>query len=108
MANNNKNTNELAMFEDEPTRTLAGQHHLAEEIQRQANRFPDTTADELSRQAGKLACAEEEIEKLRAQLERTEAYGIASGCSCRTGQTNRTARSIPANSCKSACSARRG
>lgn len=74
MANNNKNTNELAMFEDEPTTTLAGQHHLAEQIQRQARHYSGTTADELSRQSGKLACAEEEIEKLRAQLERTEAY----------------------------------
>lgn len=74
MANNNKNSNELAMFDDEPTRTLAGQHHLAQEFQRRSQRHSDTTADELSRQAGKLACAEVEIEELRAQLKRTEAY----------------------------------
>ena len=74
MANNNNNTNELAMFDDEPTMTLAGQHQLAQKVQRQASRYSDTTANERSRQAGKLACAEVEISELRAQLKRTEAY----------------------------------
>lgn len=51
------------MFDDSPTRTLAGQ-----------NPFAAGRDNALARQAGKLACAELEIAELRAQLERTEAY----------------------------------